>query len=172
MKFINTFDKHKNTPDITVDEYISSLHVELGTKLKKRKVVYLDTNFWLTLRDVKLNINKNTITSNFYKIVNLLSEKNQCIFPISEDTFLEVMKQTDKKTLFCTAELIDTLSEGVSLISLDERLELEILHYLMEITSSEKYKNDDFVWTKVQRLSVFNMAFNQYICSCAVLYSP
>ena len=55
IKFINTFDKHTKEPEKTVDAYIKEKKLELGEWVNQRRKVYLDTKFWLLLRDAHLD---------------------------------------------------------------------------------------------------------------------
>ncbi len=50
------------------------------------------------------------------------------------------MKQTDAKTLKATAELVDRLSIGVMSVSYDERVKLEVIHFLCSTLSSLQYR--------------------------------
>ncbi len=155
MKFISTFEKHKKEPKISVDEYIRSRCIQLGKSVLDHKIVYLDTNFWINLRDVSLGRKSSKVAIDFYEKVMELVRLGTYIFPISEDIFLEVLNQTDEVTINETVTLIDSLSKGVSLISLDERVSLELLHFMHDSTGSEVYNCKELVWTKL----TYNMGF-------------
>jgi hypothetical protein len=73
------------------------------------------------------------------------------ICPISSDVFLEIIKQTDPETLSCTVGLIDMLSEGISVLSPEERKRLELLHFLRRhVAGGESWHElKVFVWTKL-----------------------
>ena len=45
MKFINTFDKHRQESDKSLYEYTREVKLQLGKELQSRKKVYLDTNY-------------------------------------------------------------------------------------------------------------------------------
>lgn len=151
MKFINTFDKHANEPEKTVDAYIKEKKLELGEWVNLRRKVYLDTKFWLLLRDAHLNRAKEQSQYDLLKLTADAVSSGKIICPISEDVFQEVIKQTDQGTLRATVALIDSLSAGVSLISHDERLEAELLYFLRSYTEPKErlYNRHDLVWTKL-----------------------
>ena len=57
MDFINTFEEHKKNPEISVDKYIRERCIQLGNFVLSHKIVYLDTKFWIIIRDVSLGRN-------------------------------------------------------------------------------------------------------------------
>lgn len=149
MDNIFTFDDHIKSPEISVSQYIQTKCIELSRSVNEKKIIYFDTNFWVTMRDVALGSPECEKSKEFYRKVMNLAETGQFIFPISEVTLLEVMKQSDPKTLCKTIDLIDKLSLGVSLINFEERLELEIKHFLYSKTGAEVYKRQEMVWTRL-----------------------
>jgi hypothetical protein len=163
MDFINTFEEHKQNPEISVDKYIRERCIQLGNFVLSHKIVYLDTKFWIIIRDVSLGRNTKEADKDLYKKIRELAESKKCIFPISQDTFLEVLKQQDKETLKETARLIDFLSKGVSLISRKERIEVEISHFLYEFSGLEIYKRKEMVWTKLTYTMGFTTPRNDLI---------
>jgi hypothetical protein len=42
---------HRANPEISVERHVKSRVVELGRRLERRAAVYLDTKFWIMLRD-------------------------------------------------------------------------------------------------------------------------
>ena len=71
--------------------------------------------------------------------------------PISDTTYLEILQQSDPLTLKASAIIIDELSMGVSLLSTQERLQFEILHFIEKTTKGDDFvhASDIFVWSKV-----------------------
>jgi hypothetical protein len=110
-----------------------------------------------------LGRNKNEAENDLYKKIIELAESKKCIFPISQDIFLEILKQKDKETLKETARLIDFLSKGVSLISLEERIAVEISHFLYEFSELEIYERKEMVWTKLTYAMGFTTPTNDWI---------
>ena len=124
----------------SLEDYYYSLRLDLSKQILDRKMVYLDTKFWLLLRDGYLHPEKNNLQNTLLNLALELSAEQICTFPISEDVFMEVMKQTDIKTLKVTAELIDKLSNGVMSVGYDERVKREIIYFLCSTLSSLQYR--------------------------------
>jgi hypothetical protein len=151
MKFVYTFDKHKNEPEKALDSYVKEKKIELGSWINNRKKVYLDTKFWLLLRDGYLGRVRSKDQSDLLHVLQSGVDKGTLICPISYDVFAEVIKQTDEVSLKATVKLIDELSLGVSLVSEDERRQIEALHFVRSYMLPSTCLHDvkDFVWTKV-----------------------
>lgn len=149
--FIDTFKKHRAKPEITLDEYTKTMKLELGKSINHRKKIYLDTNYWLELRDVLLERQKNKTFENILNILKSGVEKEKIICPISDETFYEILLQNDPKTLKQTVDLIDELSKGVSIISSEERIKFEILYFLRYFLNGKNSIHDPeiFVWSKI-----------------------
>lgn len=125
----------------------------LGNRIKDRKKIYLDTKFWVDFCDIALKKKNNENIKNVYDICKKLVNEKKAIFPISYRIFIELIKQTDKESLLQTVEIIDTLSQGVTIISEDERVDLEILYFLRShIQKSDLYEPTELVWTKISNI--------------------
>jgi hypothetical protein len=163
MKFVNTFDKHKYEPDRTIDSYIKEKKYELGNWINKRKIIYLDTKFWLLLRNSYLGRTKSNDQRDLLDRLKSGVNKGAMICPISYDVFAEVIKQTDEITIKATVKLIDELSLGVCLVSEDERRQTEALHFVRSCMLANKclYDVQDFVWTKVSYVHGMQTPYNK-----------
>lgn len=151
MKFVNTFEKHRKEPDKPLEEYTKGLRLQLGQEIRNCKKIYLDTNYWLELRDVILGRQSN---KNFDKLLRLLQngvKAGRLICPISDENFYEIFLQSDPSTLSASARLIDDLSRGVALLSSEERIQFEILYFIHSSTkgTNSVHHPDIFVWSKV-----------------------
>tara|TARA_R100001480_G_scaffold136521_1_gene133634 strand:- start:10747 stop:11865 length:1119 start_codon:yes stop_codon:yes gene_type:complete len=149
MEHIFTLDKHLQYPDISVQSYLRSKTLELAEDLEVKELVYLDTKFWLILRDVTLGNRRCPMSVALYERCFELKRNGICVFPVSQDVILEVMKQSDETTRVATAKVIDTLSDGVCLISLRERVGLEALQFIADKTGVDVYPVERLVWTKI-----------------------
>jgi hypothetical protein len=120
------------SPGISLGEHVRRRQRELGYTLQARRAIYLDQKFWIILRDVAVGERN---ASNEIALLALLKEEaasGKAFCPISESTFVELFKQEDAATRTATAQLIDELSLGVSLLAPDERLELELKHFIYQ----------------------------------------
>lgn len=150
MKIVDTFEKHRSEPDKTLEAYTKSIRLELGKEIRKNTKIYLDTKYWLLLRDAAI---KRTENENIYELLSNLQngvKDGKIICPISEDIFIEVLK-SDLSFLKETVNLIDSLSKGVSILSERERLDFETLHFILENFKGEEsvYSPDVFIWNKL-----------------------
>lgn len=155
MRFINTFERHEGRSNLSLEEYYRQLRIELGDNVLTMKIVYLDTKFWLLLRDASLHPDRDSKTTNFLKLCVKLVSVKKCIFPISEDTFLEITKQVDLKTLKATARMVDKLSMGISIIGFEERVNTEVIHFIYHTLKKPVFDMSQLVWTKL----AYNMEF-------------
>ena len=151
MKFIDTFEKHRKEPHISLDDYTRELRLQLGKEIKNRKKIYLDTNYWIELRDVVLSRNSNKNFINLLTVLQTAVKSDKVICPISDENFYEILLQSDPTTLKASTKLIDELSRGVALLSTEERIRFEILFFIYSTTQGTEavYQPDEFIWSKV-----------------------
>lgn len=136
---------------MSIEEHSRSRQIELGRSISSRKKVYLDARFWILLRDAALGTSEVPATN---RLLNSLREgvaNGRLICPISASIFLELLKQPySPGRRIGTAEVIDELSLGVSLIPTRDLLGTEIYSFLYKSLGSDKiYPMQDLIWTKV-----------------------
>jgi hypothetical protein len=51
MRFENTFDKHRAEQDKSFKSYLTERRLALGQSIGNRHKIYLDTKYWILLRD-------------------------------------------------------------------------------------------------------------------------
>lgn len=151
MRFIDTFNYHRNHSDVKLDDYIRNKRVALGIEVDAKIKLYLDTKYWVYLCDVHLGREKDPILIEIYHSLKDLCQSEKVICPISSNVLEEIIKQSDKTTLQASIELIDGFSKGISLISYYERLQAEILNFLSQYTKSPEkvFPLKHMVWTKL-----------------------
>jgi hypothetical protein len=150
MKFISTITHHLQTPGATVEQYARSKRIALAHEIRGAQKIYLDTKFWILLRDARLGRPDSNDVGKLLQILETLVLRRKVLCPLSVDTFAEIFKQSDPSTLRATVQLIDDLSMGISILELGERVDLEVSHFIREKTkgSGAVYALDDLVWTK------------------------
>ncbi|KYJ85778.1 hypothetical protein [Sulfurovum riftiae] len=135
------------------ESYVKKRNLKLGKDIVDRKKIYLDTKYWVDFCNIALQKNTNNAISKVYEYSRKLVEENKVIFPISYRIYIELLRQSDEETLFETVKIMDYLSQGVAIISEEERVELEILYFLRKNTSKSKEINlhepIELVWTKI-----------------------
>ncbi len=153
-------DDHLLAPNISIDEYARQSQIQLGRDLSEKRAVYLDTKYWILLREAnqKEEMEKAAM---LLKLLRAGVSRDLLFCPISEAVFIELMKQSDTSSRLATAKLIDELSLGVTLIREEERIFTEI-EYLM--LSSLKRNNlqplDDLIWCKLSYVLGFQHPTN------------
>lgn len=126
--------------------------IEFSASIQGRKIIYLDTNYWIRLREESNHENLNG--RQFLNKITELVESKKCIVPISEITFWEVLKQQDKGTRDKTIKLIDKLSEGISIINASERRILEFSHFFRKHSGKETQDLKQLVWNKISLMEM------------------
>ena len=129
--------------ELEINRHIATERRKIWASIKDLKLIYLDVNFWIRLRDEDLNRHKD---QSFLNLARELVKTKKCLFPISEITFWEVLKQHDDKTVKTTLDLIEELSGGVSLILEAERRMFEFSHFYRAKSEQDVYELQELVW--------------------------
>ena len=129
------------------EQYIKTKRLDTWHGISTCKRIYLDTNFWIRLRDAQGN--RNSLDSDLLNKITGLVDSSICVLPISEVTFWEILKQGDFNSLRKSASSIDKLSKGISIISENERRTLEFLYFMRKAQKKDVYPTRDLVWTKL-----------------------
>lgn len=132
---------------LKIENHIKSHRLTISKLLESKVIIYLDTKYWLILRDQnnETNPNKRILLDRILE----LSDSGRCIFPISEISFWEFIKQSDFHTLKATIVLADRLSKGISIINLDERRFIEFKHFFYSKTGRKTHDLSEIIWTKL-----------------------
>ena len=146
-------------------EYMKSKRMALSHSLEDKKIIYLDTKYWITLKDQSLQLEDEK--RHFFNLISTLSNAGKIVLPISEVTFYEVLKRTDKASLKQTIKIIDAFSKGIALVTRKEMMHLEFRSFFEQ--TSEKTKK--LIWTKIPFIAYptflnhpgFKMGFNASI---------
>ncbi|HJP93521.1 MAG TPA: hypothetical protein VJ875_16295 [Pyrinomonadaceae bacterium] len=123
-----TLDYHQQHPEVSLERYVRSKVLATADRVLVRKSVYLDTRFWILLRDACLGRGKDSVHQKMLDQLRLLVASGKVICPINANTLVELLKQRDQTTRLATAKLIDELSLGVALQSEAERTGTELMH--------------------------------------------
>lgn len=110
-----------------LDRQRKALTVELGEALDSRTKIYLDTRYWILLRDAQ----RGQASLRTHELLGRLKgavADGQVVCPISESIVFELFKQADRQSRRETARLIDDLSLGVAVIGGPERMATEVAH--------------------------------------------
>ena len=138
-------------PGVAYGKHVQAAKVALGASLDSVCKIYLDTNFWLRLRDVCLGRNTDTDWCMMRQQLQEMATAKQVVCPLSEETFREVFLQSDSNTLKETLRLIDQLSLGTCLLGPHERMHREAFHFIRRISginAGELHPLNHLVWTR------------------------
>ena len=144
-----SFDFHRASPKVSVDEYVRQRHLELGQSVVSKQRIYLDKCFWIKLRDSHIESYQDLAMSHLLAALLDSVSTGKMVCPLSSSLFYELMKQTDPKTRYATAELMDKLSGGLSFISQEARIQTEVSHYLHQLAGYDVHPVEAKVWTRI-----------------------
>ncbi len=146
---MQTFDEHLRSPHISIENHIRTVRIRLGELLTQRRAIYLDTRFWILLRDAAAG--RGTVAAE--ELLRLLRDgvaRGLLFCPISETTFFEIIKQRDSTSRRATARLVDELSLGATLIGQQERIAIEISHLFHDcVGRMDLHPLSHLVWSKL-----------------------
>ena len=122
----------------------------LGEEVIQRKLIYLDTKYWIFLRDVLMDRPQKAIHNEIFARLYDLVRRGKCLCPFSYPIFCELHKQSDPKTRKMTAQVIDLFSGSVCLQNPDALTRGEILGFFRKYNPhySVKIPRRVIVWTK------------------------
>jgi len=148
-----------------IDEYIKSLKIQLGAELIKKKLIYLDVNFWIYLRKCMMKENIKSVYYDFYALLLTLVKRNEVLCPINHSIFSELLKQDDIESRINTSKVIDFFSDSVTLIFEFERESLELQYYIRQKLLGDKFLTPvgHYVWVKIPYIIGITIPYNDKI---------
>ena len=151
MEYVDTLEKHRAEPQKSLEAYAKERRVTLGKQLHRCKKIYLDTKYWILLRNSSMGMETELSVKNLLDSLEDGVWSGHLICPIGADIFSEILRQTDETTLLKSVSLIDRLSKGMVILFHEERFPLEVLYFVYKnlLGDSSYYPPDLFVWTKM-----------------------
>jgi hypothetical protein len=136
---------------MTIDHHARSRQINLARSIVGRAKVYLYVRFWIIARDVAASTETGAAAQGLLRLLRWGVYQGTLVCPISESTFIEVMKQANTPTRrIATAHLNDELSLGVSIITGRSRIATEIAHFFYAATGEHTlHSMQELVWTKL-----------------------
>ena len=126
---MNTIGDHLQCPRTTFSEHVRASETQLGESIAHRESIYLDTNFWILLRDASRRKKGSTATT-LLSLLRRAVDDGKVLCPISSALFVELMRQDSLPSRIGTAGTIDELSMGVTVVGFEERIAVEIDHLI------------------------------------------
>ncbi len=149
--FIESIKRHKAQPEVSLSEYINTSRIKFGLEACSMPRIYLDTKYWIMLRDSCMSVNKDPDIKEIMERLSHLVNQNKIICPISPSIFFEILKQSDPDTKLATAKIVDSLSRGFTIINHYDILKNELI-YFGKILKGEKISFEAHkitLWRKV-----------------------
>ena len=140
-------ERHRNQAEISTAQYFRTLQKQLADQLAGKRRLYLDTKYWILLRDAVLGRARSSAHTQILDRLRTLVSNGRVVCPLSDAAYVEAMRQTDKETRLATAALMDELSCGVAIATEETRVRLELLNFMDDPTSDVDNLNGR-LWVK------------------------
>lgn len=137
-------NRHVWSTEVSVEEHVQKVIINLGRELKKKHSIYLDINFWLLLRDQSSQPAKR-----LFEVLCEAVELNLLFCPISNTTFFELIKNAKQLEREKVAHCVDMLSLGVGIVSENERVCIELNHFIRTCLGRKVVPVNYLVWRGV-----------------------
>jgi hypothetical protein len=122
--------RHAASPGVSVRAYVDSLTAETGASIGGRRKLYLDTRYWIHLRDASMGRATRSEHVEILSLLRSLVSAGSIAVPISDVAWLEISKQTDPATRRVTMTIVEELSMGVALMGEEDRASLELEEFM------------------------------------------
>lgn len=123
-------EKHLSMPGVSASAHIDDKVAELCSQIAGRKKVYLDTCYWVYLREARLERARRPEHSHLLELLSSLVKDGRVICPVSDVAFGELSSQSDDLTRAATANILDELSLGVAVQTEELRAHAELELFL------------------------------------------
>lgn len=146
----NTYRYHLENDTGEFLEYTRRKRLNLGASMLKLRRIYLDTKYWIYLRDVHLGRAQKSVHAEILAELRRLKVTGSSVCPVSYSIFEELMTQSDLRTRSATANLIAELSDDCTIQPIFEVFKAELFHFVTKSTkpNSHLYDVSQLVWTK------------------------
>lgn len=146
---LDIFRRHLAIPTVSVADHYQYLASELNSKVRGRRCLYLDTRYWVFLRDAALGRAQKPEHVAILRAVRDRVATGVAICPVSDVAVLELTTQADDETRAATGELWDELSQGIALQTEQDRIRIELEQFLLYPREEDAPRPlRDLVWTR------------------------
>ncbi|HEU6449400.1 MAG TPA: hypothetical protein VFV23_13290 [Verrucomicrobiae bacterium] len=149
-QFWKAFQAHREHPEISSRAYRARRRLTLGKSVAKKIRIYLDTRYWIHVRDARQGKPEKPEHEQIYKLLHQLVLDGKVLCPASFPAFDELLKHKDKQVRLASAETLDELSNQVCLINHIELTRAEIMGLFRRFTPNYPLPAPmlECVWTK------------------------
>ena len=131
--------------EIGANQYLELYQKMLARGVSQTPKLYLDTKFWVLLRDAERKTNDEG--TKLLELLRQLVFNRRLICVIQAASFLEIVKQS-KKSLLVISNIINELTDSISIASDKELQKLEATNYVRSKLNAPPI-SQHYAWTKV-----------------------
>lgn len=146
-QILRNLERHSKHPETSAFQYFRLLQGELVGRYADIPKLYLDTKYWVLLRDAALGRARRTEHNEILVKLRALVARGVVICPLSDAAYVESMQQTDRETRLATAAVMDELSCGLAIATEQTRARLELLNFMAD-PASDVTRLDSQLWVK------------------------
>lgn len=146
-QILGNLRRHQTQTGVSAAQYFRVLQERLIGQFSGKRRLYLDTKYWVLLRDAALGRARSASHTHILDRLRILVSRGIVVCPLSDAAYVEAMQQTDKETRLATAALMDELSCGVAIATEQTRVRLELLNFMND-PASEVDSLDSRLWVK------------------------
>jgi hypothetical protein len=142
---------HRANPEVSIDQHVERRVVALGRSLDDRTAIYLDTKFWIILRECATGKRTDASALELLHRLRTLVAEGKVFCPVSDSHLFEFLKQDDMNSRLETAHIVDELSLGVALLDHRMRMGTEVAHFVhsFEGDADDLHPLRHLVWSKL-----------------------
>lgn len=142
--------RHLESPEVpSVVDHYRRLREQVAETVRGRRRLYLDTRYWVFIRDAALGRAKKPEHEAILRALQDKVTSGVAICPVSDVAVMEMTTQTDDVTRAATAKLWDELSLRVALQTEPERVHTELEQFFRYSRAEDVPRPlNDLVWTR------------------------
>jgi predicted nucleic acid-binding protein len=134
--------------DISLDRHVRKRILEAGVVVNASTKIYLDTNFWIWLRNAQSEGDESP-SARLLAALIAGADRGLLICPLSESAFIELFKQEDPASRLATAVLMNRLSRGYALLEPHMRMANEVSNFFHRKAGKSVYDYNELAWCRV-----------------------
>lgn len=137
---------------MNIENHSAQFKIAVGNSVLKKKRIYLDTKYWVFMRDSALG-KATPVQVEIHEKLKDLVKKEVAICPLSPHVFIELMNIGDKEKRLKMAEVMDELSQQICFISPLNIVGQELLSFVRNCQAKAEgnplFNPAKYVFTKV-----------------------
>lgn len=148
--FVRALEAHRREPHVTWNAHRRTRQAEFWRMVEPRKRIYLDTRYWVFLRDAVMGRAKRPVHGDLLAVLQRLVTSGTAICPLSDSAMFELHKQTDPDTRVAMARVMDALSVGATIQNGMERMRTELVRFFYRVIVEQRVPGPpmEHVWLK------------------------